>query len=80
MPIYEFACKKCDHQFEIVRSIARMDDPAPCPACRSRRTQRRISTFAIVTGADPDIMASDIDPSDLGGGDWDDDGGDWDDF
>ncbi len=81
MPIYEFRCQKCAHQFEVMRRVSQMADPAACPACRSKRTERRISTFAIASGAAPDIMQSDIDPSDFGD-EWmdDDGGGDWDDF
>ena len=33
MPIYEFTCTVCDHDFERLRPISRMDDDAPCPVC-----------------------------------------------
>lgn len=68
MPIYEFACKKCDTAFEVIRSVAKIDDPAPCPSCKSKRTSRKVSLFAVGRGAEPDLWASDdIDPADMGG-------------
>ena len=35
MPVYEYACTKCDHHFEQFRKVT---DPHPtkCPQCRSR--------------------------------------------
>lgn len=66
MPIYEYHCTKCGHNFELVRRIAQIDDAAPCPECRSKRTKRRVSLFITQRGAAPDLMASDdIDPIDL---------------
>ena len=76
MPIYEYRCKACQHEFELMRPIARMDQPGPCPACKSRRIERRLSMFAVATSAAPDFMTSDIEPEDLDdefGGDFDDD-------
>jgi len=33
MPIYEYHCKNCDHQFEQMRSMAQYRDPCECPRC-----------------------------------------------
>ena len=42
MPIYEYACGKCDHEFEVEQRIS--DDPVKtCPVCRSRKVKRLIS-------------------------------------
>ena len=68
MPIYEYRCKRCGAEFELMRSVAKLDDPAPCIACKSRRTQRKISVFAVHRSAAPDLLGSDFD-----GGDFDDD-------
>jgi putative FmdB family regulatory protein len=45
MPIYEYLCEKCDHEFEREQ---RMSDPPvrTCPRCRSRRVKRLISRTA----------------------------------
>jgi len=42
MPIYEYACAKCESEFEVEQRIT--DDPIKsCPRCRSRRVKRLIS-------------------------------------
>ena len=42
MPIYEYACAKCEREFEVEQRIT--DDPIKsCPKCRSRRVKRLIS-------------------------------------
>lgn len=33
MPIYEYECTKCSHQFELKRSFGE-DSGAPCPRCK----------------------------------------------
>ena len=51
MPIYEYACAKCESEFEIEQRIT--DDPIKtCPKCRSRRVKRLISqtSFALKGG------------------------------
>ena len=47
MPIYEYACDKCGHEFEVEQRIT--DDPVKtCPECRSRRVKRLISLTSFV--------------------------------
>jgi putative FmdB family regulatory protein len=42
MPIYEYACAKCESEFEVEQRIT--EDPLKtCPQCRSRRIKRLIS-------------------------------------
>jgi putative FmdB family regulatory protein len=42
MPIYEYACAKCESEFEVEQRIT--EDPIKtCPKCRSRRVKRLIS-------------------------------------
>jgi putative FmdB family regulatory protein len=42
MPIYEYACAKCESEFEVEQRIT--DNPIKtCPKCRSRRVKRLIS-------------------------------------
>jgi putative FmdB family regulatory protein len=47
MPIYEYACEKCKHEFEVEQRIT--DDPIKtCPACRSRKVKKLISQTSFV--------------------------------
>ena len=51
MPIYEYACAKCESEFEVEQRIT--DAPIKtCPKCRSRRVKRLISqtSFALKGG------------------------------
>jgi putative FmdB family regulatory protein len=51
MPFYEYACEKCESEFEIEQRIT--EDPLKsCPRCRSRRIKRLISrtSFALKGG------------------------------
>jgi putative FmdB family regulatory protein len=45
MPLYEYRCADCGNEFECLRSLSQMDSAVACPACRSARTQRKVSTF-----------------------------------
>lgn len=42
MPIYEYRCEKCGHEFEVWQKVS---DPEPkgCPECHGRRISRLIS-------------------------------------
>lgn len=42
MPIYEFVCEQCEHEFE---SFQRLSDPLPdqCPSCRGGPVRKNIS-------------------------------------
>ena len=47
MPIYEYLCGKCDHEFEVEQRIT--DSPVKtCPSCRSRKVKRLISRPSFV--------------------------------
>ncbi len=44
MPLYEYQCKKCDHQFEALV----MGSMTPtCPSCNSKKLDKLLSTFAV---------------------------------
>ena len=46
MPIFEYACSDCGHEFELfVRSAAAVAE-STCPQCHSQRIDKRFSTFA----------------------------------
>ncbi len=47
MPIYEYACGKCEHEFEVEQRMS--DDPIKtCPKCRSRKVKKLISKTSFV--------------------------------
>lgn len=46
MPIYEYSCKKCEHQFEVlIRSDK--DYPQKCPKCGAAKPEKQLSSFAV---------------------------------
>lgn len=47
MPIYEYACKACGHEFEVLQKIT--DKPVrKCEACGKAKAERRISQTTFV--------------------------------
>jgi putative FmdB family regulatory protein len=60
MPVYEYACEKCKHEFEVEQRIS--DDPVrTCPKCRARKVKRLISRTSFVlkgSGWYSDLYAS----------------------
>ena len=52
MPTYTYACAHCG-KFELVRSIARRTDPAPCPDCD--RLGARVFTSPHLSRLDPSL-------------------------
>ena len=51
MPLYEFTCRKCGHNFEELMTLAEVQSNAvKCPACNSKRVEKGFSAFA--TNAD----------------------------
>ena len=47
MPVYEYACEKCGHEFERQQRIT--EDPVKtCPKCKAKKVRRLISRTAFV--------------------------------
>ncbi len=47
MPLYEFTCKKCGHNFEELLTLNEVESGnMKCPACGSKRIERGFSSFA----------------------------------
>lgn len=45
MPLYEYRCSDCGHQFEMLRPMREADEPTVCRACNNG-AQRVLSVFA----------------------------------
>ena len=48
MPLFEYACKECDKEFEL---LVRGSETPECPSCHSTELQRRLSVFAAHTNS-----------------------------
>lgn len=48
MPIFEYVCNACGHQFEFLKLPAATTVPS-CPACSSQDLKRLLSSFAMST-------------------------------
>lgn len=46
MPIYEFACKKCGHQFERMLKFSEIDKRVRCPECKGTGKRKLVQDFA----------------------------------
>jgi putative FmdB family regulatory protein len=44
MPIFEYVCKECDHEFE---TLVFGRDKAKCPKCQSQKLSPQLSVFAV---------------------------------
>ncbi|MCB9849076.1 MAG: zinc ribbon domain-containing protein [Phycisphaerales bacterium] len=50
MPIYEYRCERCGHEFEKMECMDRRDSAGPCPVCGRDAVQRTVSTFTAKAG------------------------------
>jgi len=55
MPIYEYICKECDHEFE---AIVYGSQQAACPKCHSKQLAPQLSVFAVSAKATSSPRAS----------------------
>ena len=47
MPLYEYVCRACNHEFE---ALVRSQDPPPaCPSCKSSDLEKLISSASMST-------------------------------
>ena len=45
MPLYEYKCTGCGHEFEVL--ILKASQPVACPSCESASVERLLSMFAV---------------------------------
>jgi putative FmdB family regulatory protein len=60
MPLFEYTCKSCEHQFE---ALVRSGQTPECPSCHTQDLERRLSVFAAHTGG----ASSSADAAPMGG-------------
>ena len=48
MPIYEYICQKCNHQFE---ALLYGKEKAECPKCHATKLAPQLSVFAVSAGS-----------------------------
>lgn len=46
MPLYEYRCSACHHQFELLLPMSQSDSVPGCPQCSSAETSKLLSLFA----------------------------------
>jgi putative FmdB family regulatory protein len=50
MPVYEYACARCERVTEALRKMADADEPLACEFCGSQETSRKHSVFITSQG------------------------------
>jgi putative FmdB family regulatory protein len=50
MPIYEYVCLNCAHEFEVIRPMSQADVPMACGSCGAENIKRKISVFYAESG------------------------------
>lgn len=55
MPLFEYACKDCGHEFEKI--VATRRARVVCENCHSRRIEKKLSVFAVAGGSEAETFA-----------------------
>ena len=50
MPIYEYVCQDCKHEFEALRAMSQADLAMACAKCGGENIKRKISIFFAESG------------------------------
>ncbi|MGE0461800.1 MAG: zinc ribbon domain-containing protein [Vicinamibacterales bacterium] len=50
MPLYEYECRSCHHQFEL---LVRESTALECPACHGTELEKQLSVFAVSAPGGP---------------------------
>ena len=50
MPIYEYICQDCKHEFDALRSMSQADIAMACNQCGGENIKRKISNFFAESG------------------------------
>lgn len=62
MPLYDYQCKKCNHEFERVFKLSKNSDLSPCPNIECGGTARKILKpgYGGVHGSEPTWINQDL--------------------
>jgi len=60
MPIYEYACLKCKKEYQEIVMSDGEEKKVKCPKCGSKRKEKIISSFAIVSDLCTDMPKPDL--------------------
>lgn len=58
MPIYEFKCKECGHEFEIIMRASASKEEVTCPKCHAKNPDRLMSAFSSGSSSSGGFSAS----------------------
>lgn len=50
MPLYEYRCRDCGYQFEILQRLGQGAEGLACPRCGAEQLVKQYSTFASNSG------------------------------
>ncbi|MBN1425939.1 zinc ribbon domain-containing protein [Candidatus Fermentibacteria bacterium] len=56
MPIYEYACRACGHEFE--KLLLRSSQVVACPACEGVELEKKVSCFGFASKGRASSMAA----------------------
>jgi putative FmdB family regulatory protein len=69
MPLYEYHCQACGHEFDKLTPIGSRNRAVDCPLCGSPRTERAtVSLFATGSGSMTGAGIAEADCAPAGGG------------
>ncbi len=51
MPIYEYECKDCKHQFEVLTTQSQQTENVKCPQCQSTDVVKKMSASSVRIGS-----------------------------
>jgi putative FmdB family regulatory protein len=61
MPLFEYLCKECSKTFEVLIRMSGANQEVLCPACRSAKTQKLLSGFAVASSGGSAVSAGGAD-------------------
>ena len=63
MPLFEYACRECDHHFEL---LVRESTKLECPKCSSTALDKQLSVFAVSAPSTGSRMSAGMGPAPCG--------------
>jgi putative FmdB family regulatory protein len=49
MPVYEYICKDCKKEFEVLKAVSEPRTAVACPKCKSRNVERHWTSVFVET-------------------------------